>query len=277
VNRPDYTVLLVDNASTVLDELERTVVSMGFRAVQVASTNPVVSAKRFWEQGGFDAAIVDLSMPDPAVHPPRPEGPTVGLDLIKWMTTTHPDALVVGMSGHWGATDEVDTKARGGAAFFHRGSGWREQFKALATSHAERRAQAPPHDEFERVLADESTLRAYGGQVVATYRGRIIASGEDYDDVLVALLELRDAPPIDDMTFVPVPPFIATADSDLAWCLTDSDAQQRAGGLVAAVAEGVVWGAGNSRAEASEAARHRADCPPPDRLTYVLIPHVQTS
>jgi len=122
---------------------------------------------------------------------------------------------------------------------------------------------------------DPAVQHCHGGQVVVVYQRRVVGAGPNLQEAWQDARSRTACPPQDDVAFVPVPLLTADQDPDFAWCLQNTEVRQRYGGLVAAVHQGKVWGAGANRDEAWRDSQRLAGCPGPGELTFVLIPGIE--
>jgi hypothetical protein len=127
-------------------------------------------------------------------------------------------------------------------------------------------------DDYHWGVSDPEILRVYSGQVVAIHRRKVLGAGRDHLQALGAARRDKDCPERQELAFVVVP--YATADFDPAFAtrFRDEDVQRRYGGLVVAVHQNSILGAGNDREGAWRAAQRQPHCPAPDEVRYLLIP-----
>jgi hypothetical protein len=130
------------------------------------------------------------------------------------------------------------------------------------------------NEDFNWCLYDPVVQRQYAGMVVAAHRRQIWGAGMTYAEAMNEARAKEGCPPKDQMVLVVVPYPMADDCPEYEWCLTDREVQRQYGGLIVAVHGRTVWGAGNDRAAAWDAARQQPGCPAAEDLAFVQVPYV---
>ncbi len=87
-------------------------------------------------------------------------------------------------------------------------------------------------------------------------------------EIIDGIAWYRGSRPFAELPFPSVPPEVA---DDYDWARQEPQVQRDYTGLVVAVHNRKVWGAGKSRRAALEDAFQKIDCPPADELVLVVI------
>jgi CheY-like chemotaxis protein len=277
-------VLFVDDVKDAHEQMmDRARRQFGLTAVAADCDNPVPSARSLWASDAeMVAAVVDLSMPDPDQG--GRESPAAGWNLIRWLRSEKPGALIAVYTAYSNAADEVQA-AELGIAIYRRVVGAEDTLDPFFGQVA---AGPPPggpaaytrqqqlDDDYAWAVIDPAVRRRYGGQVVAVYRRQVMGAGGNHGEALRSAREHPGCPERTWLAFAVVPYLTATTESNFAAYLSDPDVQKRYGGLVVAFHDGAILGAGCDREAAWRVAQRRFGCPAPDQLQFVWVPSVLT-